>query len=860
MVARSLLTVALTLVVTATASAAPARLPYVNGTVSDLLVDGDTLYVGGQFTVAGTAAGPLVLARGDTGALVRTFPGFGKTGEGDISAEAVLSDGAGGWYVGGGFARVDGEPRHGLVHLLADGSVDRAFSGPPRWGAHVLARHGDVLWLNGWSGYEEETPEAERGPRLLALNARTGAPLAIAPALSSAVTDLDVEDGRLFVSTRRHGVYAFDAATGAATGWHVSAGREVEAIDVDGGVVWATDQAPGQESGESDVVGYRVSDGAALPQTFRYAADATDLVATEDFVFIVCDCWRTNQPSLQAYDRDTGQYIDLRAMKTVERVAVGGGRLYAGGPGGYVAYDLATLQRVPWAVDLLDARPRAIAVAPDGTVALAGYNSAVAGAARTNLAAFRLSTGELLPFDPAPLTPLPDWFGPGYAPAVWALEKAGDLLFAAGYFSRAAGVPRKSLAAFDLRTGALVDFPEPRSRLVQDLVVADGKLIAGGEIIEAFDLASRTKLAWEAWPHDAVRALAVVDDTLLAGGEFYAVEMKDGPIVPRKFLAAFHVSDLSPSPRFAAEPSSYVNDITPDGAGGAFLAGYFRVLGAVPSDFVGHLDATGAPEPNFPGSDGYGAGSVVADSSHLYVSGVDGLGGLPRRGSAAIRLADRSVTAFDPGVGGRAMIPLPSGELLVGGDFRSTSHNSSSGIGWFLPDGSTAVPAQGGGTGTSPGTGGGNGPSPGGGNGNGAGGGDGTGGTLGDAAPDGGTGAGGDTGAADGTNLGGAGRTGASSSGEPVDARARGSRVRVAFASRRVSRGRVSVRVASPAGGRVTVRVRLASGRRTVLGRATVTLRPSVARVVRIRVAGRAVRRAVVAEAEATVSRAVRLR
>ena len=124
---RTLIFVVWFLVVAAPARAqAPRTAPYVNGPVSALLVDGDTLYVGGTFCAAGTAAGPLVLAAPD-GRVVRTHPGFSG-----LEVRAVAADGAGGWYAGGTFERVDGWERGGLVHLLADGTVDPEFHGDRR--------------------------------------------------------------------------------------------------------------------------------------------------------------------------------------------------------------------------------------------------------------------------------------------------------------------------------------------------------------------------------------------------------------------------------------------------------------------------------------------------------------------------------------------------------------------------------------------------------------------------------------------------------------------------------------------------------------------------------------------------------
>ena len=135
MTPRALIFAALVLAAAAPSAAAqtPSPAPYVNGQVFSTLVEGDTLYAGGTFTVAGTSAGPLSLVSPADGAIVRSLRGFSGDGvpimynKPPLNANAVIGDGAGGWYVGGGFDRVDGQPRTSLVHIRADGSVDPAF-------------------------------------------------------------------------------------------------------------------------------------------------------------------------------------------------------------------------------------------------------------------------------------------------------------------------------------------------------------------------------------------------------------------------------------------------------------------------------------------------------------------------------------------------------------------------------------------------------------------------------------------------------------------------------------------------------------------------------------------------------------
>jgi len=89
------------------------------------------LFLGGRFTRIGPVTGGGVLLDGATGARDPRFPRVGGI------VFAVLSDDAGGYYIGGRFRSVGGVGRGNLAHILPDGSVDPAFA--PRLDREVLA-------------------------------------------------------------------------------------------------------------------------------------------------------------------------------------------------------------------------------------------------------------------------------------------------------------------------------------------------------------------------------------------------------------------------------------------------------------------------------------------------------------------------------------------------------------------------------------------------------------------------------------------------------------------------------------------------------------------------------------------------
>ena len=346
---------------------------------------------------------------------------------------------------------------------------------------------------------------------------------------------------------------------------------------------------PSGEIFEPDVGAYRASDGGRLPVRFEGVREGLDVVATDDAVFVACQC--NSGPSLLAYDPSTGAKLSTDGYAGyVQHLAVGGGRLYvAGGVGGYAAFDLATRTRVSWTAPVLGAQPRALAVGADGTVALGGTNGAVNGAVRNDLAAFDLRTGALLPFDPRPDTPnaLPPKF-----PQVHALAKVGDTLYVGGEFTRIAGVARKNLAALDVRSGAALDFPEARGR-VFDLAVAGNRLFAGGRTARGLRPgdADETGVGSSGPSTSSGRSRPSTTSCSSAGRSCGSTRAQQRH--QRKYLAAFRTSDFAPVP--VAEPNGWVYDLLADGAGGLWVGGGFTRLAGVLSDSYGRLDASGVP-------------------------------------------------------------------------------------------------------------------------------------------------------------------------------------------------------------------------------------------------------------------------
>lgn len=155
------------LVVAGPGSAQMATVPAA-GFTTDWRVDavaagpGNVLYFGGRFSSVSRRTGHWV--RFDaSGARDVTWP------EVDGPVRAVVSDGAGGWYLGGAFAHVAGQPRAGLAHVGPGGELDPIWSpdvhmndwDPGRVEVTALAVAGDTVFVAG--GFAEiDGPSARR--------------------------------------------------------------------------------------------------------------------------------------------------------------------------------------------------------------------------------------------------------------------------------------------------------------------------------------------------------------------------------------------------------------------------------------------------------------------------------------------------------------------------------------------------------------------------------------------------------------------------------------------------------------------------------------------------------------------------
>jgi hypothetical protein len=630
-----------------------------------------TVYLGGAFTRIGPMTGGGVPLVGESGQPAGAFPRV------DGWVGSAVPDGAGGWYIGGQFARIGGEARGNLAHVLADGTLDPLFA-PAATHAYyggwvsALALDAGVLYVAGVFDTLDGAPRGGLG----AVDAG-GRVTAWAPAV--ATTDgtvvnlyaLAIRGGEIIVAGRFNTVdgeprswLAALRPDGVLTAWNPGATAPylggVDRLAVVGDVVFAAgsfDVAGGQP--RPGLVALDPS-GAATPWSPALAGEGwVDALAADGGTLYIGGRFTAvdGQPrtGLAAFDV-TGALLPwnpaVEAANVVE-LAAGGGVVYLE----YVvwnprfalrlaAFDAAGA-RTAWDPDVGEEGMVMTLAASAGQVFAGGTFRWIGRTSRRNGLAAIGSDGRVTDWNPGlDLAPLAS----GEVPAVHALAVLGGAVYVGGAFDRIGGQARRNLAAVD-GAGAVTAWNSGASGPVYALAVRGDLLHVGGRFDRLGGLgranlaavrATGDVTAWDPRPNQLITSLATDGAVLYAGGYFTAM----GGIA-RSGLAAF-------------------------GADGTLLPWSPALAGAA-----------GIAEPSGIASPAPGVWAVAVAGPAVYAAGdFASAGGMARQRLAALDVGTGVPTAFATALPG----PLPALALGVSGQ---VLHAGGYFDGWF--DGAVVV-------------------------------------------------------------------------------------------------------------------------------------------------------------------------
>ncbi|HEV7861109.1 MAG TPA: hypothetical protein VGR20_00355 [Acidimicrobiia bacterium] len=549
-----------------------------NGDVNSVFAAAGRIYIGGSFDQVGPSTGSGVPLDPSTGARTASFP----TVNGPVYA--AVSDGAGGWYIGGEFTRVGDKSRQNAARVLADGTVGgwnpntdlavRSIALAKGPGANLAWIGGDFTAVNRAS-----TPVAARG--LAATNLYSGA----------AVWGLPGGGGGSVL-----------ALTLSGDGARLLAGGDFTSL---GGMVRSRFAALDPLTGAVDALYNPGADGAV-----RALATAPDgrVFVGGDFAHLA----GTTQAHLGALSpggvADPDWVADADGRVGALALSGDGARLYVGGDfanaGGVARKRLAALSTAgagavdaawdPGATGPLDGgEVRAVALSADGTRLYAGGGEdndspAMSGAPRRFLVALDAATGIVDPaFDPRP------------AAATAALAVSSGPVYAGGQFTSLNGLPRANLAALDAATGALdTGFVADTDGTVV-AVTSDGIGLYAGGVFSTVNGVIRRRLArldaatgvvvagWEASASSEVQSLILAGGSLYVGGSFTTVGGYPRNRLARLSAATGAVDGWNPGLDSGVHRIRLSADQTL-----VYVAGDFSMVGSTPRQRLAAIDAT----------------------------------------------------------------------------------------------------------------------------------------------------------------------------------------------------------------------------------------------------------------------------
>ncbi|HEY6196500.1 MAG TPA: IPT/TIG domain-containing protein [Candidatus Eisenbacteria bacterium] len=674
-----------------------------NGNVAAVVRAGGKIYIGGGFSQVGPASGggvPLDIA---SGALPPSFPKV----LGSLSA--VVSDGAGGWYIGGQFTTVGGFPRTNIAHLASDLSVS---AWNPNANGEVLA-----LAVGGSTVYAGGTFTSIGGQardRIAALDATTGVATGWSPSANNGVLALVLSGSAVYASGEftsiggqaRSYLAALDAISGAATTWNPNANGEVHALAMSGSTVYAGGFF-GNIGGQARnrIAALDATSGAATgwnPNANSFvsalAVSGSTVYAGGEFTSIGAQA----RSHIAALDAATGSATawNPNANNSVNALLLSGTAVYVGGTftsiGGQARNDVAALDVTTAAATAWNPNPdggvRALAVSGSTLYAGGSFNS-VGGQARSNIAALDAATGAATAWNP------------NANADVEALTVSGSTVYASGEFTNIGGQARSNIAALDAATGSATAWDPGANGSVGPLAVSGSTVYAGGtftsiggenrNFIAALDAATGAATAWDPSANGSISALEVIGSTVYVGGGFTSIGGQ-----ARSYIAALDATSGAAT-GWNASADAAVYALTVAGST-VYSGGGFTNIGGQARSYIAALDATsGAATGWNPNANGE-VHALAVSGSTVYAGGTfTSIGGQARDRIAALEATTAVAATWEPNANNSVSALAVSGPTVyVGGFFSSIGGQPQASIAAIaaVPEVLAISPASGGDT------------------------------------------------------------------------------------------------------------------------------------------------------------------
>jgi hypothetical protein len=537
-------------------------------TIDRVLHDQGYTMIQGNLTQVSSYVGSLTKLNPATGKADLAFPRING------SVEAVVSDEAGGWYVGGSFSTYSNIKVQNLIHIKSDLSLDENWKPAPDFFVRTLLVSGGKLYVGGsFTKINGQTQNA-----LARFTIATGALDAwTANITGSYVNTIALNGTTLYIGgtfttvggLARTNAAALDIATPTTTTWIANANSDVTTLAIQpatglvflGGYFTIVNGAT-----RNRLAAVNATTGALNAwnpnmnsSVQKLLVDNTDLYAGGYFSTFAA----TTRPALIKFNVATATpsstplafNANIPGGSSVEDIAVSGTNLYIAGS--FSTINGETVRGIA----LLNATTAAVNTAFNPNLYLAGTVRALLLQNNVIMAAgdIRGADAEAMPGRALFLPDHTAWpyiFSLAGGETIYAIAVQGTTLYVGGRFNLIGKDTRRNLAAFNLTTGALLPWnpsvdnqPNGLPGTVYDMKISNNQLYVGGQFtsvngaahagLVALDLSTGTAGSWAPivgtgkTADQFVRSLDIRDNTVYIAGDFVQVNAQ-----PRGYLAA----------------------------------------------------------------------------------------------------------------------------------------------------------------------------------------------------------------------------------------------------------------------------------------------------------------------------------
>lgn len=645
-----------------------------NGTVNTIVRNGNDLFIGGNFTVVGPSVPNFASLDVITGIPDLSLPKV--YGVATPTINVIISDGAGGWYIGGNFTQVGDSARNYLAHIQSDntvgswnpnadgavqtmtllnnviyiggsfthlGGLERNYvaavdidGNVTSWSPvlslgfpiYALASSGDIIYLGG--GFTTVNGEARN--RLAAVNT-SGNLLPWNPGANSIVRAMAIHDTVIYVGglftqvggVTRNRVAAIGISGSLINDWLANANSPVYSIVVSHNTIYVAGQF-------SNINGLLRNKAAALQ------VDGTLL------------------------DWNPTSTLSIGTAYAIKRV---NDIIFIGGTQLMVALDTVDGNQILWdaglALAAVSPQPTVYSLASNGSnIFIGGTFNIAGGKSRTRIAAIDLTNKSLLPFNVI----MPSG-------TVSAMGINNDTLFFGGNFSVVNGETRNRLAAVDINTGILNGWNPNAGGAVSGITMDENSIFVSGSFTTIAGV-TRNRVAeigfnglltdWNVVPNNFVTDVKIDNNIIYLGGTFSSINGSS-----RNGIAAVDRNGnlLAWNPDIAGSVYSMVikDNIV-------FVGGQFTTISGQQRDNFGAVDLNGNLLPLIANTNSW-INRLWTASNNLYFGGAFAtIGDSSRSYLGSIDISTGQVTSWNPLINNQVSdISTSDDYVFIGGQF-----------------------------------------------------------------------------------------------------------------------------------------------------------------------------------------------